>query len=419
MGSGHDSGVKRQIRQGLTGVACALLIFSSALLISLSSALWTTARATDELEVPILYVSRAEPERIPLSLLDIPPEQNGLLGARLGLADNQTTGNFLGHTYSMESLVVVEGDDVIAQVRPLVSAGQGLIIADLDAADLLALSDTFGESLLLNVRSSDTKLREQDCRANMLHVAPSRAMLTDALAQYLVWKRWKDLVLVTGRHPADRLYAESLQHSMQRFGLKIVESKDWTAVPGARRTDSGHHSVQQEIPVFSRFKDHDVVLVADEQDEFGEYFPYRMTEPRPVAGTQGLVPTSWDRTQEQWGATQIQRRFQKLADRVMTPRDYAAWAAMRSLAEAVTKTGSTDVQTVRDYLLSDDFTLAAFKGVPLTFRSWNGQLRQPVLLVAPRMLVSVSPQEGFLHQVSVLDTLGIDEPESACTQFKP
>jgi ABC transporter substrate binding protein (PQQ-dependent alcohol dehydrogenase system) len=294
-----------------------------------------------------------------------------------------------------------------------------LIVADLDAADLLRLSDAFDESLLLNIRSTDTNLREQDCRANMLHLAPSRAMLTDALAQFLSWKRWNNLVLVTGRYPADHLYAESLRHSMKRFGLKIVESKDWTAVPGARRTDSGHHSVQQEIPVFSRFKDHDVVLVADEQDEFGEYFSYRMTEPRPVAGTQGLVPTSWDRTQEQWGATQIQRRFQKLANRVMTPRDYAGWAAMRSLAEAVTKTGSVDAQTVRDYLLSSDFTLAAFKGVPLTFRNWNGQLRQPVLLVAPRMLVSVSPQEGFLHQVSVLDTLGIDEPESACTQFKP
>jgi hypothetical protein len=32
--------------------------------------------------------------------------------------------------------------------------------------------------------------------------------------------------------------------------------------------------------------------------------------------------------------------------------------------------------------------------------------------------VSVSPQEGFLHQVSPLDTLGLDRPESACTAFQ-
>jgi ABC transporter substrate binding protein (PQQ-dependent alcohol dehydrogenase system) len=242
-------------------------------------------------------------------------------------------------------------------------------------------------------------------------------MLADALVQYLAWKRWDRLVLVTGRHESDTLYAEALLRSVDRFGVKIVERKDWTAVPGARRTDSGHHSLQQEVPVFSRFKNHDVVLVADENEEFGEYFPYRMTEPRPVAGTQGLIASAWHRTQEQWGATQIQRRFEKLANRQMTPRDYAAWAAMRSVAEAVTQTSSAETEIVREYLLSDDFNLAGFKGVPLTFRKWNGQLRQPVLIVAPRMLVSVSPQEGFIHPVSELDTLGVDEPESACSRF--
>ncbi|ASJ70225.1 ABC transporter substrate-binding protein [Granulosicoccus antarcticus] len=400
-----DSNKIGQMLRKALGVVCTILVLTPA------------AWAKQELEVPLLYVSREEPVQIPLSLLDIPPDQNGLLGAQLGLNDNQTTGNFLGHAYSMESVVATENGDIVELVRPFVEAGRVLIVADLDAADLITLADTFAEALLFNVRSTDNHLRNESCRAGIFHVAPSRAMLTDALAQFLSWKRWDELVLVTGRHENDRLYAQSLQQSMKRFGLKIVENKNWTSVPGARRTDSGHHSVQQEIPVFSRFKDHDLVLVADEQDEFGEYFSYRMTEPRPVAGTQGLVPTSWDRTQEQWGATQIQRRFHQLAGRDMTERDYAAWAALRAIAEGVTKTSSAQVQQVREYLLSKDFKLAAFKGVPLTFRGWNGQLRQPILLVAPRMLVSVSPQEGFLHQVSELDTLGIDEPESVCTQF--
>jgi ABC transporter substrate binding protein (PQQ-dependent alcohol dehydrogenase system) len=56
----------------------------------------------------------------------------------------------------------------------------------------------------------------------------------------------------------------------------------------------------------------------------------------------------------------------------------------------------------------------AFKGQRLTLRDWNLQLRQPILLVDGRMVVSVSPQEGFLHQVSELDTLGIDRPETKC-----
>ena len=169
--------------------------------------------------------------------------------------------------------------------------------------------------------------------------------------------------------------------------------------------------------MFTQFKDHDVLLVADEQDEFGEYLPYRTTRARLVAGTQGLHPTSWHRTQEQWGATQIQRRFSKLAGRSMTELDYAAWVAVRSFGEAVTNTGSKDPGILRGYLLSGKFKLAGFKGVALTFRNWNGQLRQPILVVAPRMLVTVSPQKGFLHERSELDTLGYDKPESGCHSF--
>jgi ABC transporter substrate binding protein (PQQ-dependent alcohol dehydrogenase system) len=66
---------------------------------------------------------------------------------------------------------------------------------------------------------------------------------------------------------------------------------------------------------------------------------------------------------------------------------------------------------------SPQFELAAFKGVGLSLRSWNGQLRQPVLLATPKLLVSVSPQPGFLHQFSELDTLGIDKPETKCTAY--
>jgi ABC transporter substrate binding protein (PQQ-dependent alcohol dehydrogenase system) len=53
----------------------------------------------------------------------------------------------------------------------------------------------------------------------------------------------------------------------------------------------------------------------------------------------------------------------------------------------------------------------------VTFRGWNGQMRQPILLFDGRITVSVSPQEGFLHQRSPLDTMGLDQPESQCTAF--
>jgi ABC transporter substrate binding protein (PQQ-dependent alcohol dehydrogenase system) len=133
-----------------------------------------------------------------------------------------------------------------------------------------------------------------------------------------------------------------------------------------------------------------------------------------VAGTQGLVPTSWSRVHEQWGGTQVQRRFERFSGRWMTERDYNAWLAVRIIGEAVTRTESADARSLHDHVMDQDFAIAGFKGEGLSFRSWNQQLRQPVLLVNPRVLVSVSPQEQFLHQRTPLDTLGYDEPESDC-----
>ena len=101
----------------------------------------------------------------------------------------------------------------------------------------------------------------------------------------------------------------------------------------------------------------------------------------------------------------------------MTERDYSSWLAMRTLGEAITNTNSADPAILRDFILSDKFKLAGFKGRALTFRTYNGQLRQPVLVVSPRMLITVSPQQGFLHQLTELDTLGFDEPESVCEHF--
>ena len=160
--------------------------------------------------------------------------------------------------------------------------------------------------------------------------------------------------------------------------------------------------------------DYDALLIADEIGDFGRYIPYNTWEPRPVAGSEGLSAVTWSPVVEQWGAAQLQSRFLKTFGRRMTALDYHVWAPIRTIGEAATRSGSADFAAIRDYILSPEFELAGFKGQKLTFRSWNRQLRQPILLAAPRALVSVSPQPGFLHQHSLLDTLGLDEPESDC-----
>jgi ABC transporter substrate binding protein (PQQ-dependent alcohol dehydrogenase system) len=376
----------------------------------------TAAAPADAVTIRIAYLAKRIAKKLPHSFLDLPPQDDGVAGARTGIGDDNTTGRFTGQGFALDEVLLSEKDDVAAAFRKLVQAGHRLVIADLPAADLLAVADLpeAKPTVLLNVGSSDDRLRAEDCRSNVLHLAPSRAMLTDALVQYLVLKRWRSVLLAPGPSDADKEYAAAMKRSLKKFGAKLVAEKPWSFEPGARRTDTGHFQIAAEVGRFTQGLSYDVLVVADEDGDFGAEIPYRTTDPRPVAGTQGLTATSWARPFEQWGATQLQNRFRRQASRWMDERDYAAWLAVRAVGEAATRARSGDADAIMRYLRGPDFELAGFKGVKLSFRPWDGQLRQPILLADADSLVSVSPQPGFLHEVSELDTLGIDRPETQC-----
>lgn len=369
--------------------------------------------ALAEIAVPIARLSIAEPRPPVLSNLDPLPADLGQAGADLGLKDNQTTGRFMGHAYSLTTTRVGDGEDPLPAARAALSQAPFLLI-DGPAEALTAIADLpeARGKLLFNTGAEDPALRSEACRANVLHTVPSLAMRTDALVQFFVKKRWSDIVMITGPHPKDRAYAAAMERSLAKFRVDIAATKDWTFDADMRR------NAAQEVPLFTQdFGDYDALVVADETHDFGRYILYNTWEARPVTGSEGLTAVAWAPVVEQWGAAQLQSRFQDLAGRAMRPEDYANWAAIRAIGEAVARTGSGDPATLRAFMLSDDFELAGFKGRPLTFRPWNGQLRQPIPLVHPRALVASAPLEGFLHQRSELDTLGLDQPESACTAF--
>jgi ABC transporter substrate binding protein (PQQ-dependent alcohol dehydrogenase system) len=373
------------------------------------------ALAADPLEIGIGYLGQAR-VKSKLSLVEQPTENDGIAGARLAIEDNNTTGKFLNQRFALQEVRLKDGEDVTNAAVEL-AGRNGFIIADLPADALLKAADALRDrgTVLLNAGATDDRLREQDCRANVIHVAPTRSMLADALAQYLVWKQWKRWLLVVGSHDQDKLYADALRRAATRFGAKIVQEKTFEDTGGARRTDSGVTLIQRQMPVFTQQAPaYDVLVAADESEVFASYLPYRTWDPRPVAGSAGLVPTSWDASLDQWGAIQMQNRFVKLNSRRMTALDMQAWTAARMIGEAISRTKSGDPKTVFDFLKGRDFSVAAFKGQRLTLRDWNLQLRQPVLLADGRMIVSVSPQEGFMHQFSELDTLGVDRPETKC-----
>ena len=368
-----------------------------------------SAGAAQQQQIKIAYFSQEEVAPPALSNLDPFIKDKGIPGAELGIADNNTTGQFTGQSYLLEKIIVAPDDDAVRVFKDKVANQYSFVIVNLPAVQLNQVSHLKSpEQLLLDVGTADDALRNEQCAENVLHILPSRAMRTDALAQYMMKKRWRKWFLVIGPSVEDKLYAAAIKRSAKRFGMKIVAEKVWEHTYDARRT------AQSDIPVFTQGEDYDLLVVADEQGLFGEYLDYRTWLPRPVIGTQGLVATAWHRTHEQWGAVQIQNRFKELAGRWMEEQDYGAYLAVRAIGEAATRTKSNEPGPIKAYLLSDQFALQGYKGKPLSFRSWNGQLRQPVLLAAPRSLVGVAPIEGFLHPKTELDTLGFDQPESHC-----
>lgn len=397
------------------------LVFAlcAALTAAHSEPVWRGRVAETKFSVEILYLTKAYPEPLPLSLVEPEINEKGVLGARLALKENLTTGRILGNGFGLKEVVVPRDGKVAEVAQPLLASGTRLVVADLEADDLLAVAalPEAAEAIIINARSSNDTLRGDNCRHNVFHTVPSWAMRADALSQYMTWKKWRNWFLVHGTAEADLEYAAAIKRAARKFGNKIVEERTFTFEAGNRRTDSGHQQIQQQMPLLTQqAPEHDMVFVADVDEAFGEFLQWRTSAPKPVAGTQGLMALAWHRSFEQFGGTQLQNRFEGMAKRHMIERDYTVWIAVRIFGEAVTRTQSSDVKVLRAFLLSKDFEVAGFKGLGLNFRRWDRQLRQPILLTGPRSLVSMSPQEGFLHEKFLTDTLGWDEPEAKCKQ---
>lgn len=382
-----------------------------------------TAKAADAkpvLTFPILLLKQVRDKNPPLSLLDIAPPDEGVAGAKLAISDNNTTGKFLGQNFTLDVVEDANADTLVKAAIDKSASGVGFFIADMEPDALLKLADalTGKPALVLNVGSAEDSLREENCRANVIHLSPTRSMLADALAQYFAWKQWRNWFLISGPQPEDKALAEAFKRAAKRFGAKIVEEREFKYEPGSRRADGGFEQIQQQIPQFTQnAKEHDVVVVADEGQLFADYMPYRTWTPRPVAGSAGLTAASWHPALELWGGTQFQNRFKRMNNRNMRPLDYDAWVATRVIGEAASRKQTGDFKTLYAYIHSPEFEVAAFKGVKTTLRAWNGQLRQPLIVTTPKLLVSISPQPGFLHQFSELDTLGFDKPETKCKAY--
>ena len=368
-------------------------------------------------QIKIVHLNKVI-EREP-TIYSINPEivNNGILGSKMGIKDNNTTGKFTNQNFELIEQNINPNESAKEIFEKFRKDKYKFFILNVSKDDFneILSSDLLEDALLINTSLKDNDLRNEKCNKQILHTAPSYRMLSDALIQFLKKKNWTKLLLISGVNERDKQFADSIKVSSKRFGLKIINEKVWDFNHDFRRT------ADLEVVKFTQGEKYEVLVLADEGNtfgdsgnSFGDYIPYRTWKPTIVVGGEVLKPTSWHFAHEQWGGNQMQSRFLKDSKRLMTNIDFNSWLGVRTLGEAITRSKSLDSNVVLDKIMDEKFNLAAYKGKPVSFRKWNGQLRQPILLVTPRALVSVSPQKGFVHPRTELDTLGIDEPDTKC-----
>ena len=332
------------------------------------------------------------------------------VGAKVAIEESRFVGAALGVELKLKRRRANSATALVEAALELAGAGVQYLLIDAPGpvVDEVARATRGRDLLLFNVSARDDVLRQAQCQAHLLHVIPSHAMLMDALVQYLVSRKWREVLVLIGPRPEDEQLTTAFERSAKRFGVEIVEQRPFVLSNDPREREKNN------VALLTAGVDYDVVFVADTDGEFARDVPYQTVRPRLVVGTEGLAASSWHWAWERHGAPQLENRFEKRAKRPMRAVDWAAWASVKAVVEAVLRTEGAVFATVRDYLLGDRIVLDGFKGNRMNFRPWSRQLRQPILLITHNWVVERAPLRGFLHQTNNLDTLGFDARDTRC-----
>jgi ABC transporter substrate binding protein (PQQ-dependent alcohol dehydrogenase system) len=340
--------------------------------------------------------------------LPLQPAGRPDVGAELAIKDSKFALLESGASLKLKDKLLRKPEQLEETLQSYLDDGIQHIVLDLPANMVARAAELASDkpALLYNVSAFDDTLR-QTCQANLLHTIPSYRMLADALAQFLLDRKWTNLLVLKGTEAIDEPWNAAFLASAKRLGLRIRETRDFVLGNDPRNRSKNN------ISLLTKGK-YDVVVVLDAMAEFAALVPFQTQNARPVVGSAGLVPLAWHWSWERHGAPQLQNRFRKLAKRDMSSIDWAAWVAVKSLVQTIQRVGTTDFDQINAFLRSDQLEVDAFKGASSSYRPWSGQLRQNLLLSDGRWVIERAPLAGFLHKTENMDTLGLSEQESNC-----
>jgi ABC transporter substrate binding protein (PQQ-dependent alcohol dehydrogenase system) len=401
----------------MTASRVRLLTLACGILIPALAAVMARAQEQPLSDLAIAFVERSGDARYQTATgyagLYRPEHVSPFAAAELAVKDGTAAARARGLKLSLVRKSLAETEDAVSALRAFVqSQALTAAILDLPADDMLRLAKNLADEplVLFNPRHRDDGLRPLTCRTRLLHTLPSWSMLHDGLAQRLLELDWRRIFVLRGPQAEDKALAASFLASARKFGLRIVEMRDFVAGNDPRKRD------QINIKLLTGGIDYDALFVADALGDFARTVPFNTAKPRPVVGSAGLEASTWHPYWERHGAPQLNRRFFRLVGRRMSDEDWATWIAVRATLDAAASAHETAAGAVYQALLAPDLKIELYKGSPGSFRSWSHQLRQPILLGTHDTVVAVAPVEGALHQKNNLDTLGVDEPEFRCDE---
>ena len=201
----------------------ALVLFAGAL--GSGSAQDATAPPQQQIRIGFVEIEndpRYEPirayERIVLKSRD-----PAFIGAVVGIDEAGALARVLKVDFKLERITAKSAAEIPAAVLAALDAGTHffLIAAPADAFKPLAAAVRGRVALLFNISEPDDALRRDLCVAEFVHVYPSRAQLMDGLAQFVVSRKWRDVLVFEGPSPADAVAAAAFTHAAQKFGARL------------------------------------------------------------------------------------------------------------------------------------------------------------------------------------------------------
>jgi ABC transporter substrate binding protein (PQQ-dependent alcohol dehydrogenase system) len=321
--------------------------------------------------------------------------------AEHGAAMAEEEHAFNAELFGLDFAVVLErasgAEAVVAAAARLVDEEEALAVAGgttfAEASALAAWSAERGIPYF-NTGSPDDRLRNDLCEPTSFHIEASAAMYVDALAGWYVRSGFRNWFFVIGDDQASSdqyertLWSLRERHFGAREAGRVGFDGDVEAVVTAvQRANTDlvllYVRPEDQVRLLGALDDAGVeVLVAG--------FPYPAAQTRTFfTATRAAAPrlgvdqraTAWEATLDAYGAREINARYLMMFDEPMEPTAWATYMAVKVVFEAATLGGDASPEGVMAYIAGPQGVFDIWKGIGVSFRSWDHQLRQSLYLI--------------------------------------